>query len=78
MMLKLKMGMVEPTPFKIKNRKGSSVMEELNKMECNCPHENCRNHGICNACIGAHHQKDSLVYCMRAIAKKKYGVKEEA
>lgn len=52
-------------------------MEEINKMECICTHSNCRNHGNCNACIAAHYKKDSLVYCMRAIAKKKYEEKKE-
>ncbi|AEK19678.1 hypothetical protein [Methanococcus maripaludis] len=37
---------------------------------CNCADQNCPNRGNCVACIKAHIQAGTLVYCMQEIANK--------
>lgn len=46
-------------------------MASCNEEKCTCPSTSCPNHGKCCACINNHREANSLVYCMREIAKQK-------
>ena len=41
-----------------------------NEKNCTCPKTSCERHGKCCACITHHRKINTLVYCMRSIAKK--------
>ncbi|WP_192929654.1 hypothetical protein [Alkaliphilus serpentinus] len=45
-------------------------MNKCNKEDCLCPKANCPRHGNCCQCINHHLKIQTLVYCMRSMAKK--------